>query len=146
MKYIKIFSLMALLMHLSGFAASDNFPNSNVKVVTVCALSGEEFKQVVEGKFPDLAIEFSKDTVLPLNFYLKGDLLTFTGEQSSIGEVKVGQTFYARFEEGNLLLSLDLVDWKPFLEFITGEITVGLSIDDEQQRSVAFGVKAGARQ
>ncbi len=58
--------------------------------------------------------------------------------------IEIKQTFYARFIGQELILSLNLVDWKPFLEFITGTASVSLSIQDGQP-SIIVGTEANHR-
>ena len=151
-----------MLANLPSFAASSHFPKNkkawevratysfdhdvacDLKVINICDLSDQELNQAMEGEFPNLAIEFPSNTVLPINFYLKGDLLTLIDQQKNFGQVRVMQTFYVRCVDRQLILSSDLSDWKPFLEFITGQISVALSIQDKQP-SIVFESETNRR-
>jgi hypothetical protein len=62
----------------------------------------------------------------------------------SNGQSPVKQTFYARCVQDELILSSNLTEWKPFLEFITGTASVTLSIQDGQP-SIVFGAEANRR-
>ncbi len=70
--------------------------------------------EVVQGEYPDVAVQFCKGTQLPINFFLKGDLVNLTDDQINLGRIEIQQTFYARCVEGELILSINLNDWKPF--------------------------------
>ena len=54
------------------------------------------------------------------------------------------QPLYARWIGEELILSSNLTDWKPFLDFITGHVSVGLNIQDGQP-SIVIGAKTNRR-
>lgn len=54
------------------------------------------------------------------------------------------QTFYARCVDQELILSTNLTDWKPFLEFLTGNASVSLNIQDGKP-SIVVGAETNQR-
>lgn len=54
------------------------------------------------------------------------------------------QTVYARCVQQELILSTDLTDWKPFLEFIAGNASVSISIQDGKP-SIVIGAETNKR-
>ena len=122
----------------------ENDSTQDLKVINICDLTDRELNQAIEGHLPNVAVEFSKHTVLPISFYLKGDLLALMDDQENLGKVKVMQTFYVRCVDGELILSCDLSEWKPFLEFITGNVSVVISIQDGQP-CIMFGSETNRR-
>lgn len=136
------------LMAICGsiFAASADFPinsktwetaSQNVKVINVCDLTDGDLNEIMQGNHPEIAVEFSAQTTLPIRFFLKGDLVNLVENDENFRAVEIVQTFYARCVQQELILSTDLTGWKPFLEFITGNASVSLSIQDGKPSIVA---------
>ncbi len=137
----------------SVFAASANFSISSkpykshshhFQVINICQMTDPTLNEVILGLHPDIAVEFSAQTIIPMSFFLKGDLVHLIGNQDNCGAVEVKQTFYARCVQQVLLLSTDLNERKPFLEFITGKTSVSLNIQDGKP-SLVVGAEAYQR-
>jgi len=153
MRKIALMSLGLIATCVSTFAASVEFPinskplegfSQNLKVVNVCDLTNSDLNEIMQGQRPDVAFEFSAHTILPISFFLKGDLVNLVENQENLGQVEVKQTFYARYVQEALILSSNLTEWKPFLEFITGEASIVLNIQDGRP-SITFGAEANRR-
>ncbi len=132
---------------ISAFAASADFPptskpwenlSQNLRVINICHLTDSDLNAIMQGHDPETAVEFSAQTTLPISFFLKGDLINLVENEEKFGEVEIKQTFYARYVEGDLVLSINLTDWKPLLEFITGNASAALTIQDGKP-AVVFG-------
>ena len=130
MKKLAIMSLALMATCGSVFAASADFP--------INSKTWETLSQNLK------VIEFSAQTKLPINFFLKGDLVNLVENEGNFGAVEVMQTFYARCVQQELILSTNLTDWKPFLEFITGNVSVSLSIQDGKP-SIVVGAETNQR-
>lgn len=135
----QIMSLALMVACGSAFAASADIPinsmrwqapSQNLKVINVCSLTDNDLNEIMLGNHPEIAVEFSAETQLPVNFFLKGDLVNLVENEETLQAVQIMQTFYTRCVGQELLLSTNLKDWKPFLEFITGKISVSLSIQE----------------
>lgn len=153
MKKLAIMSLALMATCGSVFAASADFLinsktwetlSQNLKVINVCNLADNDLNEIMLGHHPEIAVEFSAQTKLPINFFLKGDLVNLVENEGNFGVVEVMQTFYARCVQQELILSTNLTDWKPFLEFITGNISVSLSIQDGKP-SIVVGAETNQR-
>lgn len=103
-----------------------------------------DLNEIMLGHHPEIAVEFSTQTKLPINFFLKGDLVNLVENEGNFGVVEVMQTFYARCVQQELILSTNLTDWKSFLEFITGNVSVSLSIQDGRP-SIVVGAETNQR-
>jgi len=114
----------------------------DLTIVNILDLSGNDINEITQGSHPNTAIEFSAKTTLPISSFLKGNLINQT--KDSYGEISVQKTFYARFSKNGLILSSDLVEWKPFLEFITGDISIALKVKDNTP-SFVFGANVNKR-
>lgn len=139
MKKYVLLSMALTMTCLSCFAVETAFPinpkpweaiSQDVKVVQLTSLTDNDLKEIMQGQHPELAVEFAAQTHLPVNFYLKGDLVNLAESDEKWGTLEIKQTFYARCVGEELILSSNLIDWKPFMEFITGTATVTLSIQD----------------
>jgi hypothetical protein len=153
MKKLAIMSLALMAACGSVFAASADFPinsktwetlSQNLKVINVCNLTDNDLNEIMLGHHPEIAVEFSAQTKLPINFFLKGDLVNLVENEGNFGVVEVMLTFYARCVQQELILSTNLTDWKPFLEFITGNVSVSLSIQDGKP-SIVVGAETNQR-
>lgn len=119
----------------------------NLKVLKLSEISEQVLSEISLGEHPDLAVQFSKGIQLPIHFFLKGDLVNLTEDpvaSMNLGRLEIQQTFYARLVEGELILSIDLNEWKPFFEFITGNASAALSIQN-QEPSISLGAEANRR-
>lgn len=92
-------------------------------------LSEEGIQQFFEN--PDSSVLFCvQGTSLPLHFILKGDLVELESSDYPF-LLKIKQSFYLRFQEDQVVLSLDKVIWKPVQEMLTGMISIGLNLQEE---------------
>lgn len=139
MKKLMIMPLVLIAICGSVFAASADFPinsktwetaSQNVKIIKICDLTESDLNEIMLGNHPEIAVEFSAQTILPISFFLKGDLVNLVENDENLRSVEIVQTFYARCVQQELILSTDLTNWKPFLEFITGNVSVSLSIQE----------------
>lgn len=152
MKKLIIIPLAFMITCVSFFKASADFPfnsktwknvSQSLEVINVCDLNTQDLNEIMLGNHPEIAMEFSAQTTLPISFFLKGDLVQLKHE-GSFGAVEIMQTFYARCVQQELVISTNLIDWKPFLEFITGQASVSLSIQ-EGKPSIIVGAEANKR-
>jgi hypothetical protein len=153
MKTLIFLSLSLASICLSVFAASADFPiNSKfcenscqeLRVVNICSLSDQELNEIMEGHHPEIAVEFSPQTSLPISFFLKGDLVNLVETEGKFGTVEIKQSFYVRLVDQELILSTNLTEWKLFFEFLTGNTSVALSIHDGQP-SIVVGAETNRR-
>ncbi|MGE0198349.1 MAG: hypothetical protein AB7N99_09070 [Simkaniaceae bacterium] len=153
MKKIVILSVTLTAACIAAFASSADFSirsdpwdhfSPNLRVVNICDLTDTDLNAIMQGEQPETAIEFSAQTTLPITFFLKGDLVNLVEQEGNFGAVEIQQTFYARYIEDNLMLSVNLTDWKPFFEFITGTASVALTLQ-EGIPSIVFGSETNRR-
>ena len=116
----------------------------NLRVINLSEISEQVLNEIVQGEHPDVAVQCCKGTQLPINFFLKGDLVNLTDDQVNLGRIEIQQTFYARCIESELILSINLNDWRPFLEFITGNASVALNIQNKES-FITFGAEVNRR-
>ena len=150
MKKTILLSLATAAFCLPAFAATASFPidtkplENPSKVVDIGHLTDGDLSEIMQGHNPEVAVAFPAHTVLPIHFFLKGDFVHLVEGDGKFGQVEVTQTFYARYVQGALLLSSNLMEWKPFLEFLTGDLSIALNIQDGQP-SIVFGAETHRR-
>lgn len=154
MKKNWVISLTLMIAGASvAFTTSVDYPSKskacknlsqNLRVVNICNVRDSDLNEIMQGLHPETAVEFSAQTKLPISFFLKGDLVNLVENEGKTGIVEVKQTFYARCVERELILSINLIDWKPFLEFITGNASVALTIQ-EGKPSLLVGSETNRR-
>lgn len=137
MKKLSILSVALTLICASAFATRIDFPihtkthsSQNLKVINICHLTDDDVNEILQGHHPELAVEFSAQTTLPVTFFLKGDLVNLVENDENVATIKIQQTFYVRGVQEGLILSTNLTEWKPFSEFVTGMISATLKIHD----------------
>ena len=133
-------SLSAVGFTTSGFTHSRE-KCLNLRIMNVCHLTECDLQSILRGDHPEIAVEFPAQTILPISFFLKGDLINLVNSEQPLGQVEVKQTFYARQLQNGLMLSINLIEWKPFMEFITGCASVELSFR-EGVPAILFGAEA----
>jgi hypothetical protein len=116
----------------------------DLQVVNICNLTDRELIEILQGDRPEIAVEFTAQTRLPIRFFLEGDLLHMAEDEGKFGTVEIKQSFFARYMGQELMFSSNLTDWKSFLEFVTGTASVGLSVQNGQP-SIVVGVEPNRR-
>lgn len=153
MKKTLITALLSFGTCLSAFASSITYPIAqsverpchDLKVVNVLTLTEQDLNVLMRGECPEIAIEFSANTTLPLHLFLKGDLVSLIGDKSQqTTQLDVKQTFYVRCVSEGFILSSNLTEWKTLSEFITGTLSIGLNIQNDQA-FVTFGSEGNLR-
>src|SRR5580658_7020560 len=145
---MKKFIMMALLASsLSAFVIANDFSFSegskDLKIVHVLSATNEELNSFMQGQNSNIIVQFSENTLIPLHLFLKGDVVNLI-EQDDVLQLNIKETFYVRLIEGEYQFSLNLIDWKSFLEFLTGTASVALSVQ-EGQMMITMGTEANLR-
>jgi len=139
MKKLFVTTVLALGVCFSTCAlASNHFKvqkalegsNKDLVVINVMNLTDLELKEITQGDRPQIAVEFSEQTTLPLSIFLKGGVINLVGEEKPSIGLQVEQTFYIRWMQEQLLFSLNMTDWKPLAEFVKGTASVTMDIRD----------------
>ena len=78
-----------------------------------------------------IIVHFTQGDRLPLEFFLDGDLLNLTKNDSNI-VIEAQTSFYLKGDKENFLFSVDGSDWKDFWTFSTGDFNCGLQMKDNQ--------------
>lgn len=155
MKNLLFYICVAATTCVSAFASTTTYPlpqsvavsNDNLVTVNILNLTNDEINTLVEGVTPHVAVEFSKDTILPLELFLKGNVIQIAnGDTISGMQVKIEQTFYIRCVKDDVLFSSDLIEWKPFFDFITGTCSLTLDVQDEHFPTISIGAELDSRQ
>lgn len=129
MKHRLFPTLIALLLSVTGFASKTLPEQEPYQIINLNDLTPQQLEEIGQGFHQEAVVEFPAHTKLPLKLSLEGDLFKLNTSNETLGEIEVLQTFYARFAENMILLSSDLHHWKPFMEFVTGSSSVGLSFE-----------------
>lgn len=157
MKKIALMTLIATAMSSIAFPQSAEIPvhaqswgntSQDLRVISVYDLTDQLLKEIMKGEHPEIAVEFSAHSFLPISFFLKGDVATFIENDRNCQYIEIKQTFYGRcIKKDEPFFSSNLKDWKPLLEFITGNASVALSIQDgnEGKPSIIIGSEINKR-
>lgn len=111
----------------------------SAEIIPLQALTQPEMQEMMEGKRPDLAVEFVEGTELNLHLFLKGSIASLLDDDRIPPKIQIHQTFYVRFEEGNFLFSWNAVEWLPFQSWATGELFAGLKVTEEAEPVIQIG-------
>jgi len=124
--------------------SSCSFLLAEPTVVNFLSLNGEQMQTLMQNQDNDFILELPAKTVLPVRFFLQGDTAVFTAKETDIGQIELQKTIYLQRTEEELLLSSDLQNWLPFLEFFTGNFSVQLGIDPTGH-SISFSAETNER-
>ncbi|MBA3722368.1 MAG: hypothetical protein H0W88_08195 [Parachlamydiaceae bacterium] len=128
MKKIISAALFSSLICLTVFASLGNplsTSGESVKVVNVLDISESDLNKLKDGEMGNVAVEFSKGTQMPIKFFLSGELIKLLVDEKTPSKlIEIKTTFYVRFVNDGLIFSTNLSEWKPFMEFITGNASV----------------------
>lgn len=150
MKKFIFATLVIIPAILSAFDFSISCPHAtevatDLKVINVFDLNEKNFVEVLQGNYPDVAIEFSANSVLPIRFFLKGDLISLAENEEHLPvHLEVRKTFYVRCMQDDLFFSSNLSDWKPFVDFATGSLSFAFCFQKEQT-SILMGAETNLR-
>ncbi len=141
MKRIIFASVMIMASTLAVFASEERV---ELQIVSLSTLTSVEMESILTQALGNVVVEFPSGTILPVKFFLRGDLVTFVEQEKEIGQVKMEKTIYVRLIKEEFLFSLDLIEWKSLLDLVTGRVDVSLDIE-ETIPTITFGVEAGQR-
>ena len=136
---ISSIALIARLSALSAIHAGDTTCQnaSIIHVSDLYNLTQHELCDLMQGRCPDVAIEFPVNTLLPIRFFLTGDVVRLIEGEGNCGQIEVQQTFYLKCIDDQLLFSVDLVEWRPFTEFCQGAVSFSLTLEEGRTAIVA---------
>jgi hypothetical protein len=151
LKYL--FFTVALFTTSYGGAISKDIPASYEKAfeieildfINVHDLTEDTLSDFIMGKMASIAIEFPENIQLPLELFLEGDLISLVKTEDSSPYIKFNKSIYLRNYNGNLYLSTNLKQWKPFEVFVTGKLQVGLSIKEVEGPVITLGAELHER-
>lgn len=103
-------------------------PPKGTPVVQIEQITQDMMIQFAKKELPSIIFEFSQGTSIPLNLFMKGNFVSLDVNDSSLIHATFLKKFYVYFskDQDSFLFSLDKVQWKKPLEFLTGEFSVGL--------------------
>jgi len=105
--------------------------NDDWQTVPFDSLTEEEGLRILRGEPNNIVVEFREGMMLPVQFFLNGDVLEFHQKDEITGTIVVKKTFYMRHEECGIMYSGDLNSWHPLYMFLTGSIQAGINLDDD---------------
>lgn len=118
-----------------------------VDFVNIRNVSPEMLQDIMSGKLPNLAIEFSEGDVFPFELFLDGDLVSMLQPEGVSQQVQFNRTVLVRNKNGKLRFSTDLNHWRPFRGFVTGQIHAGINVEDQEVGPViSFGVEVNEKE
>ena len=138
-----IITLTSTLIYGTIFAATTEMPqeqikeeisHDNLQIMRVSDLTQDLLMEIAAGSHPEIVVKFIENDIYPLNLALFGDLVNLKDNNNQPYEIQIMQTIYARIIKEELFLSVDLKDWKPCLEFITGHFSISFEKNEGKPR------------
>ena len=102
------------------------------KVIPIQKVTEEMISNVMKGESTDVAVECTAGVSIPLNLFLKGNLISLEAMKDSHYSVRILKTFYLRHDGKEVVFSHDLNQWKSVLDFTTGSTGISLNIVEGQ--------------
>ena len=141
MKQSVYIAFTAMSLCVSAFAAPIS---DEIRVINVQDITPGDLEKIGNDAFRDI-IAFPKNAQLPLQLFLKGDVVQLTDTHEDAGTIEVLQTFYVRLDSKMPLVSKDLIEWKRLDTFFAGEMSTGLECSSEGRHTLSFSVQANER-
>ncbi len=101
-----------------------------ISTINFFDLNEQHLNEAMQGMCPDLAIEFPEGASIPVQVLLQGNLISFEPKESDL-MINIQKTLYARVSKSEILLSSDFVEWKPLLEFIQGNLSIQVGVQED---------------
>ncbi len=129
MKKIITSILVPSLMCLSAIFADDP------QVLGLSDLTQQLIENFTQGNMTGTILECKEGEVLPFHLNLVSEYLELSPEEDCRQTIRILKTIYIKCdnEKEQFLFSADLLDWKEFLEFFTGQIGVSLNVQEAPQ-------------
>ncbi|MBA3958413.1 MAG: hypothetical protein H0X51_08510 [Parachlamydiaceae bacterium] len=104
-------------------------------VIKVTDMDDDLISQFISHERKDIIVEFSEDTILPINVLFNGNIFTFTAPEGFMPELNVQKTFYVKYKDG-FQASLNLKDWSSLGDFISSAISCKIKLQEAQELPV----------
>ncbi len=126
MKKMIVSILIPSLMSLSTIFAHDQ------DVMGLSDLTQQQIESFTLGKMPGAILECREGEVFPFQFNLVSEFLELSPQEDTHQTIQIMKTVYIKYdsEKEQYLFSPDMLDWKEFQEFFTGQIGVSLNVLD----------------
>lgn len=112
-----------------------------VDFVQVYDMTDEMFQEFMLGNLQNIVIEFPKDAQLPLEVFLEGELVTLVKKGDSPLFITFNKSIYLRHHKGKLKLSTDFHNWRPLEGFLTGNVQVGINMEEIKGPVLSLGAE-----
>ena len=100
---------------------------AGVQVVSLTDLNDRMIQEFTEGKRSDVVVQCKEGMCLPLQMSMDGDFLRLSGAYDAPLYLTVMKTCYIRcIAKETFLFSADLLTWKQFSEYFTGELKISV--------------------
>lgn len=113
----------------------------SIEIVNIRHVDETTLKGVMEGKLPHIALEISKGERLPLFSFLKGDFVEIENNGYFALFVKVQKDIYLRNVDDQFLFSTHASEWTPLKDFITGNASIALELNEFSQPCLKIGAE-----
>ena len=99
----------------------DGAPAMRVKLSDLTEQHMHDFES---GKYQSVIVECPAGTTLPFQWNVLGDLLRTSGE--SVDPIWLNRAIFVKFSQNDFSLSLDGNNWRPFTDFVHGNLSLNL--------------------
>lgn len=94
-------------------------------IIEIAHVTKDDLPALMSG---DLVLKFPAESRVPIALYLFGDFFQLVNQEEVQSTIEIKKTLYVKWIENNdLAFSDDLINWKSFFEFFTGNASIGTS-------------------
>lgn len=125
-------TIAAIIFATTPLSAKEKGPNEatkkallNYPVINVKNLTEEMVLAFMEGS-PNVILEFSKGTLIPLNTSLEGNVINILPKDRGPIYFSIEQTLYIAFTDEDTFFSEDMNHWRQASAFFSGDINFSI--------------------
>ncbi len=100
---------------------------AKTEIVNLNDADNDMITNIMLGKLPNVVLEVSEGSRLPLNIFLKGDFIELVSASATDVIIQVNQNLYMKNDNGQVQFSTKSSDWKSLCQFVTGMTSVSLT-------------------
>ncbi|MCH9812277.1 hypothetical protein K0U07_05920 [bacterium] len=130
--------LLFTLAAFTGTLFAATGPSGPIIEKNIREIPQDGFFQLMNGQQKHLVVKFSAGDSFPIGLHVSGSLVDLREENASPYRLVFKKDIYVYIpEENTVLFSTDKERWQPFMEFITGNLSVYTNFCDKSNELTA---------
>lgn len=130
---MKIFLFVSLFFLSTAFAKTKTLPPVD-EVISAMELTPEMIQGLIDGLYPNVAIELKEGAAIPLHFFYKTKIVSL--ECNPNLTTRITATSYLRAVKRKLYMSEDLIHWTNPKNFFGGSLRNSIKMSADKSHAI----------